>query len=777
MPSRLDLYLRAVVSVVAVLASPALVFAQGGVAAQQEEASRHPAASVRTTIRFLVEGTVAPVPARVVLTPELGLAKTAEAAPARIEREITVPGELALALEPGWTWILGVEAPGLWAPETRERIAGDSRLIIRLYPAGIVFAPFADVRRSRDQPATTLQFSFAEGGANNVEPRSGEVPCLREGTGLVCTVPLGVWDLRFKAQGLVPIYRWAVAVHATERARLSELDFRPGASVSGRVEEAGSRKAVVGGLVGLELGIRPGDLPPGEGQRIKVLASETTTDSRGFFQLDSVAPGRYQLTVSQPGYAPLTVGPIEVHAGLESQLLEVLKLSPPVSTSITLVPATDPYGQPWSVDLRAFSPQQKTVGQARREPASDAGSWRRDNLAPGHYRLEIFDQQGSKWLDRSLQVTSTGLDELVEIPAVDVRGTIRRGTDPVAGTLWFEGEGPFWRVRLEADEEGVFEGFLPAEGEFPVELHEATTDEPRLRLPPVAVHQRAGESHARVEIKIPDTRLEGVVVDERGEPVAEADILAIHAQQRSGKQRFRADRAGRFRIRGLREGVAQIQAVRAGEESDTSTVTLREGVPAGPIRLTLQRKRLVEGRVVSRQGFVTGARVTLLPDLANGIATVVSVVSGLEGRFRLDVPERATAVSLWVEAGGLATQLARYSAPEQGEILVELGFEAGSVHLALGSDVRSLASALLAHRGAVVPVLLLVNLLGSAAADPSAIELNGVEPGDYALCGGVQAVRALRENAPPPTASCASGVLPPHGSLQLAPPGGVSAGN
>src|SRR6185295_9155050 len=133
----------------------------------------------------------------------------------------------------------------------------------------------------------------------------------------------------------------------------------------------------------------------------------------------------------------------------------------------------------------------------------------------------------------------------------------------------------------------------------------------RLALEPVTVRRLSGQSKARVEIHVPDTRLEGRVVDESGHGVAAT--LNLFVGRRPSFARTESD--GRFRIRGLPAGLVMVQAESEERTSEAQQVSLDEEHPVPEVTLVLRGRTVIRGIVRSARGPLPGAEIFLWPAL------------------------------------------------------------------------------------------------------------------------------------------------------------------
>jgi len=711
------------------------------------------------------------------LTRQAPLAPEGEAPEVRT-LEAAAPGQVSLELPPGTVWKLQIERPGFWAGEVLlSPQLEPPRVPVTLYRTGRIEGALALPADVAPPGELSARFEAAPGGEEGAPAVAGTTLCPVIESTFSCPLPAGSMDLRLHLPGFVPVYFWAVPV-SLERARsLGRITLVVGASVAGRVELATGLPAA-DGLVTLT---REGIAASGNAEvarRLGAMSLETRSDEHGFFQLTGVAPGRYEITATRPGLAPARIAGVEVVAGLASELLDPLVLRPPARLAVLLSPPLDPIGNPWQVDLVELTRDARLRVGSWRGPASADGRWEQADLAPGPHRLRITDGEGGAWFNEEIEIRSGAEDLAVEIPVVAIVGSLFRGEEPLPGILWFGGlHGPR-RIRMAVDLDGHFAGYLPSEGLWELEIVPAGEEESSLSPPPVEIERREGEPFAEVEIRIPDTRLEGEVVDEDGRRVPGAIVSAYAGSDRRRPAREEADGEGRFLFRGLPAGSYLLVAEAGrdererGEErsSEWVPVTIGEDPPAPEIRLVLRGTRTVQGVVIAAAGPVPGARVVVLPAMgASSGGRAVQASTGPQGEFTLELPAGSGEASLLVHAPGYAARL--LALPDSSAPLVlALDGEGGSLILS-GLDPQT---AVLSHGGTTVFLPLLRRLLGesppSTAPGSGEWVLRGLEIGEYSLCPLRAALAARREGRSPPAAACAAGFLLPHGELRLVLP-------
>jgi hypothetical protein len=587
-----------------------------------------------------------------------------------------------------------------------------------------------------------------------------------------CPMHAGRLDFKLRAKGFVPVYFWGLQVEPGKNLDLKEVALRRGASVSGWVETA--QKLPPG--KGCRVELTPESAGEAErlevAERLKRLTLETRPNDRGFFQFVGVPEGRYKVTATSPGLAPVSLSPIEVRSDLESQVIERLTLAPPVSFEVVLDPPVEPYGQPWKILLHRRDGPSEPIREEFKGQASQEGLWKIASIPPGTYELSIRGELNSQWHSEFVEVGPSGAALHVEIPGVRVRGSVTLGGAPLAATVWLSREGR--RLRFDSDAEGRFEGLLTEAGVWKVELR-AEEEDLRLRLEPVEVRVPRGKRFAEVEIAVPDTTLAGEVVDESGKPVPAAQIGVTHLEKlsRGGGGQFVADEKGKFSIRGLPPGPFTLIAELDDLQSDWLQGSLAEGEEGASLRIVLRRLRKVKGRIVSPQGGVPGARVTARPTFGGQTAVSGATdVTGPDGAFEVDLPGDALSLDFIVFPPGYAMKMVSALASPDQPMEISLERQGGTLVLEFSGEGPA---PLLVHNGVFVTPRFLhdwARLQGARPSSPNRLVVPNVEGGAYSLCLGTGVVSRLRQGEEPPAANCASGVLSPYGELILRAPSG-----
>jgi len=508
---------------------------------------------------------------------------------------------------PPAVWRASLHVPGLWAP-VQDIVVSDgaetahvtlcARYLARLTGSASVpgyKGPFdlrAAVTSSPDEPAASPNARIAQ-----------EVfACAGSHEEWTCEVPSGRLDVEIRATGFVPSYYWGLEIAPGEAVRMPAIPLRRAASVSGEIhEQDGSPAKHVAVALTPPDSSRP--LDTNEGGRAAVRA---VTNVRGFFQLVGMPPGRYQvLARGRDGVEVLVEVPVAAHT--ESRLKAPLVLAAPAALTIRVSPERLPGGGAWSFTLRRTEfPAARLITDARLD---SRGEWRRANLRPGPYRLELAAPSG-RWLVRTIDVQPG--DQLVEIDARPRRigGSVRLGKSPVEGRIVWGGQFGAVRIPLPLDEDGRFEGLIPEHSADDVPwavFVERTRPTVARNVENVML---PSDPEADVEIVLPSTSLRGTIVDADGKPVALAIVYVSPEKQAPLEQKKIRDEKGEFQFDGLAPGRYAVSAVApTNEASDEVEVTLEEDGDQARVRLALRRTADVVVRVRSPEGTpVPGAR-------------------------------------------------------------------------------------------------------------------------------------------------------------------------
>ena len=676
------------------------------------------------------EGTTAIV----VLTPEAGSGHE------RKTVEVAVPGRVQVDLSPDVKWSVELDSRELWTrPFNLTPVAGAEHAL-EIRPAGTVKGRLVDENGILTRAELTVGFAAA-GQPLPMAPDTSR--CITDDSGrFTCTLPLGRYDLRFKTAQRVPFYRWD---HEVTRSPTDAGDVRTsrGGTIAGYL----STGDLPEDPKALRIIVRP-STPPGQ-PSVSVMtapSAQVHTRPNGFFHTAPLPPGVYDVVAEVRGRGIAPVPAIRVLEGLEARLPRPLVLEPQSSVVITVTPPQSPAGPPWRLELLRSGPQ--GMQSAARGTASNEGTFVAENLAAGAYHVVISDETNSRWAVQPLDVTPLAREASIRIPLVYTEGTLRRAGEPVKGALYFGGVQATPSIHIQTDDQGAFRGMLPRAGQWDVDVIVAPSPDVLALESTVKLDEEAGV--ARAEVVIPDTLLEGMVVDTAGTPVPQSDVTLARGPRRLAVAVTNAQ--GRFAVRGLTAGAADVVAMAGGARSVPMSVVVAEG-PQPPLRIVVHKLSALRSQVVGPAGPIPGARIAICPE---GGGQVSQSVADSEGFFTAMGQPPVPRLNVAVHSPGLALLLRTIrGAPPQLPPQLTLSSSTGVLEINGEARIAFIESA-----NAQIPVHLAFMLLAPGAAMEREwrwVRLPDLPPGQYRACSV----------EPPAAPVCASGWLAPGATLQL----------
>lgn len=574
---------------------------------------------------------------------------------------LEVPGEARVEL-PGPRSAVRLEAPGFWSRRTK---IDSGRLRLRLHREARVEGSVAV--RGRVQPPAELQVSFD--GATLLAPLT--LPCPVDERGhYACAAPAGRFDLQVRSHGFAPQFLWDVELSGEAPSTLEPITLRPGASISGFVRRTDGEPLGPKALVRLEPQVmrESGRTERAEGKPLTVLERETRPGERGFFVFADVPPGRYDLEAAEPNWTPGRIEGIEVGEGTESHLQRPIEISEPATLQVQMFPGVSPSGRRWRLQVIG----KNVLRSAETKLCDEQGYVEFAGLPEDTYMLTAEDPGNDRPFESRVVEVGVPLTFVTwELPLVAVEGAVRLGREPIAATVTF---GPFDPAsrKLEADEDGNFEGVLPKAGEWEVRVESDEHDVSRfLRGVQVPEPSESGDV-VRVDFRLPATEVSGMVVDAEYRPIP-GQVIAQPLAERDRSTSTLADANGRFVLRGLPPGSLELIATaEGGAVSPVSRAELPPDTAIGPIQLRVERQRTVRGSLRSPEGLVRGARVVLRgAGSPLYTSTTATATSDARGRFTLEIPVGLRQAHLRVQAPGHPLTVRRIQMGENLHLTLE----------------------------------------------------------------------------------------------------------
>lgn len=746
---------------------------------------------LRSVSLFLVLLGPAVVAATETLDVTVRLPGKAPAAEAPVQLKATASGESAkpvlkvvraserssIELDRSLVWEVSAEAEGYWVAKALVA-PQDGPLTLHLWPAGSISGTVEPPRGEKSPSEITVRFqSSPEAGKR---PQFGEetLTCPVKDGAWSCRVPAGKLDLRLRAKGFVSHFRWGIAVPGGKDLNLGGLPLQRGASVAGRVETA------EGALDTKSCKIRLRPFSAGlasslqDQERQDQLSFTAEADVRGFFHFEGVKPGSYILTAEQPGFAPASIYPVSVLDGSESEVRQPLLLQKALTLEVRVEPALDPWNQPWSVLVEGTSAVPFSTQRLGKADPAEGGRHLKKGLAPGDYRIEVQDSRGSAFQSAELALSPGSPPLEIRLPVAWVEGSVRLGGEPVAANLWFGGQHGQERILMRAGEDGTFEGALPRAGEWEVDIDGASPPIQR-RVRGIRVQPAEGGEAANVTIDLPDTRISGEVVDDKGAPATRARIMALELE--TGRPTIlNTDENGKFELNGVPEGPLTLVAETADARSDEVLVNVSEDNAPDSLRLTLKKLREVTGMVLSASGGVPGAQVIAFARNRQNPALLprgIQSVTGVDGGFSLKIPAGTTDFKLIVLPPGFSMVLQRIEGLPEEPLRVAVSGLGGTIRLKPlpEGDLSDPATERLNLwlNGASVDSNVLrawAAINGETNSAPAQLLIPSLPPGTYTACWSslAEAVSALQTATP--AGRCTTGALAAGSELVLERP-------
>lgn len=712
------------------------------------------------------------------------------------ELGLGVPGEVVANLPRGSAWLASLHSKDSWSPaQDIELGSEDSETAVRfeVVPAGEVGAVLRWNEQVDPPSALEARFEPMPGSIQNVTDDvgpKGSTTCPLDKGRLLCPLPAGTFDLRFSAEGFVPLYAWGVGVAPRATTELGRLRLTKGGSIIGWIEAPGREINLE--EVALELTPRLAATTDATSrERYRLLALDgARVDERGFFQIAGIKPGAYTLLARHPTYAPTRIDGLEITADEEIELGSVL-LEEPARLEVEIYPRLSPFSRPWTLRLTTQTMENgffEVVGEAT---ANKDGRWSLGGLAAGQYRVEVGDGRNGRWAIDAFDLFPGENYRTFELPFVRLEGRLLLDDEPIEGArVELRQHQGNTRVTVTSRDEGRFYAFLAKDAEWDVEVRHQSEGIgaffERITVP----ERERGERWPKRDFEIPNTRIFGEIVDSEGRRIEESIFVDVDGVGSSWLlQRPTSD--GRFEVRGLPEGDLRLQArsdpARQGPGASSAKLEtqLREGVVLGPLQLVLQESLQLSGIVVGPTGEgVPGVKVMGLPERIDGRHVTTwfpQTATDMDGLFELDVPRASRFVQLSVFPPGFAATQLRVevaSAPETG-MIVQVEHVGGTITIeyepsdegSWNPTSKRWTTLWGVDSGWATVQLTPWAKLHAAPSAPTRMVIPMLSPGGYQACFGAEALEFLATGQAPSgdvaARHCVGGELAPGGELVL----------
>ncbi|MCP4661860.1 MAG: carboxypeptidase regulatory-like domain-containing protein [bacterium] len=702
-------------------------------------------------------------------------ARTAE--PNDLAFQLPAPGNKTIDLEVGW-WQLSLDAKGFWGADRDLEVEDqENHVHFDLWPTGALQARLLAPKNQRIPEVIVVHFEPAPGRRRSADGPQGTVSCPASGERWRCPLPAGLLDLRLAAESYVSRYRWGVEVHPGQPLDLGTLPFQHGSSVSGWVEIAGGEAAG-----GAQVALTPQSVSrhpqrSGEKGRLGLMNLTAATNARGFFQIDRVAPGSYVIEAAKDSYAPAraTVRALEGEETLIAR--PPLVLHPLQTVEVYVQPPVPPEAEQWLLEVVQLDRRSHTIQSFDKTTISPSGTWSSTVVPPGRYRFILRTAaDGGPWLSQDEEIEPDPLPVFLDLPIIEVRGTVLFGGEPLIAEVRFGGEFGAASIPLDTDEDGRFAGYLPHPGDWEVDVI-GVDRAVHTNIRGVEIRKRPGKTYAEVLLEIPDTKIEVTVVSESGSPLGGASVTARSHAEKISPIREATDPEGKLEIFGLPPGLLTLTAeARVNRQyilSEEVLVDLEEGGEPEKARLVLKPEMVVHGRVVFGDRGVPGAQIKAIPALARGRLIPLETTDAT-GSFTIRLPSETTRYFLSIAPPGFAFQFTSLPVVPAEPVVIPVSEEGGTLMVSLhrpGSpDGDGISRALVYHNGGRerLPFLLYwARFNEQPQTDAGTITIPRMSAGDYTVCISQEGKALPLRQSPESEDVCAGGFLPAGGFLRL----------
>ncbi|MCU0223326.1 MAG: carboxypeptidase-like regulatory domain-containing protein [Acidobacteria bacterium] len=467
-------------------------------------------------------------------------------------------------------------------------------------------------------------------------------------------------------------------------------------------------------------------------------AASATTDERGRFRAEGLAPGRVCLEATRAGFAPARLEDIVVTAGAARSVTLLAERGVALRGTVKGAGAPGPAVAGAEVALRCGAGDELLT----ETKSSEGGRYDLGTVpARGACRLTATHADQPPFV-KALELSARETPLVVDIafdPAAALTGRVVDGDGkPVKGaevrvTDQLRGGDAAAERSAASDDKGAFRVGGLAASRYRVEV----------RPPDALVARREAVELARGRTldlgtfrARPGLALSGTVTGDDGEPVEGITLRAFRrlGQGRALERRGTSDAEGRFRLGGLAEGRYDLDVDPKSAGSWLPAEREDLAVPGPPVELKLERGAVVRGTATGPDG--TAPEGLAVRALAGGEARRrpagrATIEDRAAGTFRIEgLPPGA--VTLHAAARGLA--------PADSELLeLDAGEERSGLVLRLARGLR-LAGSVVSKDGGAPLAGATVEVEGAAAPDAAAVSgtdgrfaLDGLAAGQVAL--------------------------------------------
>jgi hypothetical protein len=463
-----------------------------------------------------------------------------------------------------------------------------------------------------------------------------------------CAVPAGNFEVKLRAPGFASYFFSFVAIAPMSTTDFGAIVLRPGASIIGRVETLDGSPLPDNSSVVLSV-FKSVDVKrypePGPDQWSRFAVSRP--DATGFFEFEGLPTATFRVVASSDGFVDAVSHLFELSDGTEATLRESLLLARPATITIEVNPPKDLRDMPWQVQIHPSDPRAR-FSEYPEVPPATTGEGRAvfPGLAPGSFAVTVFDSLNHIWAATSIDLVSGEQSASIDLDIVHVDGRIEMGNRPIQTGVTFHQLGDVRLLKTSSNEDGDFSISLPAPGHWEVTLR--MIDGRSLEVQGgIEIERPKDDDRVEVSIDLPDTLIDGRVVDRDGKGVAGAEVecrpLTSAKNDPLHEQRVISSSDGGFALRGIPFGMNIVVArdPRTGDLAESRLVEVIENVSTSFQTLVLMPKNVLRGDMLGSSGPIAQASIVFVPVLSQAaILSFPQAITQMDGTFELMVPEK-----------------------------------------------------------------------------------------------------------------------------------------
>ncbi len=723
-----------------------------------------------TEVELQLAVPAATTPAVVEVTWEKVSRSASDDTPRRYHASVEAPGSLVLDLEPRSVWQVSITSEDFWTAAkiltVPDRTATER---LTLWPIARVVGEI-EVERTEAIP-TEIDIRFESPPDASHKVARSSVTCPINDRRYTCALPALRLDLRLRARGFISHYYWDAKLQPKIDFKLGKVTLRRGASVVGLVEMDDSEASFSDAKVRLEREVASAMLDEETDRRRRASNLDSTVNKRGFFELVGVPEGLYALIVEHPAFARGRYAPVQVLTNAESELYPI-QLHKAVTLRVEVQPQQPTGARRWGIELYRHGESPGHLDLEVDDPMAEDGTWTSSGLAPGEYTLRLKSGAEAIWYQENLTLP-TGAETILrqlDLSEDWLAGSVLLGSEPVAAELYFVTSSGTVRIPTHSDADGLFEVQVPIRETWTIDVfvREASISH---RFKDVSPNFQDPEGRQWLELIIPDTLVEGTVVDGQGRPIEDARVAATG---RSGGQTQRSEADGAFTMRGLRPGKYWLSAESANRQrrSEILEIEVEPDEQLLPIELVITDDRRIDGQVVDPSGQgVVGAQVVGLIEQSHErpIAFVVpEAITDLTGSFSITLPTTSEGVLLTAFPPGLAARQIRIDSRSNEPVFIPTEPHGGTLRIQYEEPVQR--DWLVIFKTWKLPSHFVMtnwaSLNGEPNTTPGVYTLPMLEPGYYQVCTDPTYMYQISGRLEPELEGrCQGGFLPAYGEL------------